>query len=50
MADQRLIKQINRARILDAIRLNSPISRSQIAVRVDLDRKSITNLISELID
>ncbi|MDD5699182.1 MAG: ROK family protein [Victivallaceae bacterium] len=44
-----LIKRINRGRIMNAIRIGSPVARSQIAARVQLDRKSITNFINELI-
>lgn len=44
-----LIKRINRARILDTIRLHSPIARSQIADMTGLDRKSLTNFISEFL-
>jgi len=49
MADQTLVKRINRARIMNAIRLHSPISRSEIARGVGLDRKTITNLVAELV-
>ena len=45
-----LIKRINRARIMNAIRIGSPIARSQIATKTQLDRKSITNFITELLD
>ena len=45
-----LIKRINRARIMNAIRVCSPIARSQIATKTQLDRKSITNFVTELID
>jgi len=45
-----LIKRINRARIMNTIRVNSPIARSQIATKTQLDRKSITNFVNELID
>jgi N-acetylglucosamine repressor len=44
-----LIKQINRARILNAIRLKSPIARSQLADATSLDKKSITNFVTELL-
>ncbi|MCX7011722.1 MAG: ROK family transcriptional regulator [Candidatus Sumerlaeota bacterium] len=49
MANHSLLKSINRARILNAIRLHSPLSRSDLARRVSLDRKSITNLLGELL-
>jgi len=45
-----LIKRINRARIMNTIRVSSPIARSQIATKAQLDRKSITNFVNELID
>ena len=44
-----LIKRINRAIVLNKIRTNSPISRSKIAVETGLDKKSITNFVTELL-
>lgn len=44
-----LIKEINRAKILDTIRRNPLVARSQIADKTDLDRKSITNFVNELL-
>jgi len=44
-----LIKRINRARIMNTIRVSSPIARSQIATKTQLDRKSITNFVNELV-
>lgn len=44
-----LIKNINRTKILNAIRENKPIARSQIAEKTDLDKKSITNFVTELL-
>jgi predicted NBD/HSP70 family sugar kinase len=49
MANQALLKRINRARILNAIRVQSPVSRSRVADLLHLDRKSVTNLVSELL-
>jgi predicted NBD/HSP70 family sugar kinase len=49
MANQALVKRINRARVLDAIRRQRPLSRSMLADLVGLDRKSITNLVGELL-
>jgi predicted NBD/HSP70 family sugar kinase len=43
-----LMKRINRAKVLNAIRLHSPVSRSEIAGFVALDKKSITNFVDEL--
>ena len=44
-----LIKSINRAQILNMIRLNSPIARAQVADKTGLDRKSLTNFVNEFI-
>ncbi len=44
-----LIKQINRSKILNTIRLEAPIARAQIAKKTNLDRKSMTNFISEFL-
>jgi N-acetylglucosamine repressor len=46
--NHQLIRDINKKKILNTIRLNSPISRTQIADIVKLDKKSITNFINEL--
>ncbi|MDD4181903.1 MAG: ROK family transcriptional regulator [Victivallaceae bacterium] len=44
-----LIKEINRAKILDTIRRNPMVARSQIAQKTGLDKKSITNFVNELL-
>ncbi len=44
-----LIKRINRAKILNAVRQKSPIARSQLADATSLDKKSITNFVTELL-
>jgi predicted NBD/HSP70 family sugar kinase len=44
-----LIKRINRAHILNTIRLDSPIARAQVADKTGLDRKSLTNFVNEFI-
>jgi predicted NBD/HSP70 family sugar kinase len=43
-----LIKRINRSKILNTIRQNPMVARSQIADRTELDKKSITNFVTEL--
>ncbi len=43
-----LIKKINRCKILNTLRLNPLVARSQIAEITELDKKSITNFITEL--
>jgi predicted NBD/HSP70 family sugar kinase len=50
MADQTLIRRINRARVLDAIRRRGRLSRSDVAGITDLDKKSITNVMGELLE
>jgi len=42
------MKKINRAKVMNAIRVSSPLSRSEIAQLTSLDKKSITNFVSEL--
>lgn len=44
-----LIKKINRAQILNTIRGNTPIARSHIAEKTGLDKKTMTNFVSEFI-
>lgn len=44
-----LIKRINRSKILNTIRLNPLVARSQIADKTELDKKSITNFVTELL-
>ncbi|OGV58820.1 MAG: hypothetical protein A2X49_01565 [Lentisphaerae bacterium GWF2_52_8] len=48
LKNQALIKSINRAKILNCIRESKTIARAQIAEKLGLDRKSLTNFISEL--
>ncbi len=43
-----LIKELNRAFVIDQIRLNGPISRTDIAKNTDLGLSTITNIIDEL--
>lgn len=45
-----LIKKINRVKVLNAIREHKPVARSQIAEIVGLDKKSITNFVTELLN
>ena len=49
MANQSDLKQLNKSRILAHIRANAAQSRAAIADALSLDRKSVTNLVSELI-
>ncbi len=50
MADQTLVRKINRARVLDAIRRRGCLSRSDAAEITALDKKSITNVMGELLE
>ncbi len=49
MADQSLVRRINRARVLDTIRRHGRIARSDVAEATGLDKKSITNVVSDLL-
>jgi len=49
MADQRLVRRINRARVLETIRRHGRIARSDVAEATGLDKKSITNVVADLI-
>lgn len=50
MANQGFLKRLNRARLLDAIRREDSLHRAAVADHLGLDRKSVTNLASELLD
>ncbi len=50
MADQTLIRRINRARVLDTIRRRGKLSRSDVAGITELDKKSITNVMTDLLE
>jgi predicted NBD/HSP70 family sugar kinase len=50
MSNHPLMKALNRAKVLNALRLRHPLSRSDIADLVGLDRKSITNFSVELLE
>ncbi|MHC4887717.1 MAG: ROK family protein [Planctomycetota bacterium] len=47
---QTLIKEINRARILNHLRCSENSSRAALAEETGLDRKTITNLVTELLE
>ncbi|MEQ6390603.1 ROK family transcriptional regulator [Bacillaceae bacterium S4-13-58] len=46
--NKELIKDINMSVVIDAIRKNAPISRSDVAVRTGLSLSTITNMVEEL--
>lgn len=48
-ADQNLVRRINSATVLDAIRLFAPLSRADLAVRTGLNRSTISSIVDELI-
>ncbi len=44
------MRGINRSAILDIIRLNSPISRTEIAARLDVSLPTVMRIVDELVD
>lgn len=46
--NKELIKELNRALVIDQIRINGPISRTDIAKNTDLGLSTITNIVDEL--
>ncbi len=49
MANQGLLKRLNMARIMDAVRRQDNLHRAAVADMLGLDRKSVTNLATELL-
>ena len=49
-ADQDKVRIINRSIILNTLRLNAPISRAELASLTGLNRSTVSNIISALID
>ena len=49
-ADHKIIRMINRANVLNLIREKSPISRVDISKITGLNKSTISNIVSELID
>jgi glucokinase-like ROK family protein len=49
-ADQELVRNINRSIVLNKIRLNSTISRAEIANLTGLNRSTVSNIVNSLID
>lgn len=49
MANQGLLKRLNMARIMDAVRRQDDLHRAAVADMLGLDRKSVTNLATELL-
>lgn len=49
-ADQTLVRQINLSIILNALRLQSPISRARLARATGLNKTTVSSLVQELID
>lgn len=49
MANQSDLKRVNQTRILQTVRADGALSRAAIADRLGLDRKSVSNLVAELL-
>jgi glucokinase-like ROK family protein len=49
-ADQGSIRQVNASLVLNALRLNAPISRAELAAITRLNRSTVTNIVNTLID
>jgi glucokinase-like ROK family protein len=50
IADQELVRNINRSIVLNKVRLNSTISRAEIANLTGLNRSTVSNIVGSLID
>lgn len=48
--DQNLIKTINKSIVLDSVKNNGPISRSQISSQTNLNKATVSTMVSELIN
>ena len=49
-ADQESIRKVNTSIVLNALRLQAPVSRAELAVKTKLNRSTVSNIINELID
>lgn len=49
-ADQESIRKVNTSIVLNVLRLQSPISRAELAAQTKLNRSTVSNIINELID
>jgi glucokinase-like ROK family protein len=50
IADQLYIRKLNTRTVSECLRLNSPLSRAELAKRTGLNRSTISSIISELIE
>ncbi len=50
MQNHSLIKRINECKVLNALRLGAPLSRSHIAWATNLDKKTVTNIVDRFIE
>ncbi|UOK59081.1 winged helix-turn-helix domain-containing protein [Bacillus sp. OVS6] len=48
--DLKLIQELNRSIILDMIRKEAPISRSEIAKRINISPTTVTSAVNELMN
>lgn len=49
-ADQGLIRKLNTAILLDALRLFAPLSRAELAARTGLNRSTVSSIVNSLIE
>lgn len=49
-ADQLLVRKLNTSLILNTLRLNSPISRAELAKNTGLNRSTVSSIVAELIE
>ena len=49
-ADQESVRKVNTSIVLNALRLYSPISRAELAVKTNLNRSTVSNIVNQLLD
>jgi glucokinase-like ROK family protein len=49
-ADQEMVRKVNKSLVLNTMRLHAPISRAEVANLTGLNRSTISNIVSVLID
>jgi glucokinase-like ROK family protein len=50
IADQELVRKVNKSIVLNTLRLQAPISRADVAKTTGLNRSTVSNIINSLID
>lgn len=49
-ADQELVRKVNKSVILNTLRLFAPMSRAELAIKTGLNRSTVSNIISSLME